>query len=666
MGQHLRSFLTNTGFVRLLEESWRPDGFYAEPETGQPSPATISHYLLSYHLDLSLLGDKNPIHRERAEALAKHISGRVCENGFLLEPDGTVTDHPAGCSHVADTLGAFCHYGAKLGWDETAVKESREALIRIVEGHPSIRLPEGIVGRSQQMRFELRVYYWAWRATGESRYKDAFFKLWENGIHAYQNAIAHNGALLQPSLHPDWTWNYACGAGTTTSYATNTHTPTYYCTEPQGFAFVYAHGLKEGVLPENPVWSEFCRKYFLGLLRNLSRAGHTSNDVDGYGVHRAWYAGCLLETAPMEAAGLAMRLGLTREAGWYRWFLDRYVDYIQRSPAFAETGLIEQCPYGHRITIERQFPALAAARFYAHLARALQVYEVEKIEPVEPPALLHYAWWHNWARVSTPSYETSFVGTTSLCNLPVVKNFGDPNLGCIHGGAPLSTLFVGDRLMYVTSNDPGGLWHVELADVNGQVWRSCATSFADETSMIVKTSDGRLLSPDDFDDHEDPFVTQIEDAAAEVRWTKNIRQQGIRFYVANSYAPQSLSIRWGAAFPAGNYISRAVFILPFPAAMNPEIKIGGEWVPLTLDSQGKEWPEALRWSDGHATVEAGISKCPGRFSVAPVEIKERSPGGENSFCPFPLWQLRLDVAMTPKTNRVAVDTGLRFSQVGNR
>ena len=239
-------------------------------------------------------------------------------------------------------------------------------------------------------------------------------------------------------------------------------------------------------------------------------------------------------------------------------------------------------------------------------------------------------------------------------------------MGCIHGGAPLATLFVGDRLMYATSNDPAGLWHVELQDFNGQIFRSASTSFQDETAMTVKSSDGMMLSRDCFDNLSEPLNLPIGAEATEMQWAKNLAPSGIRFFVHNAYGPQSFSSKWGASFPAGLFVQSAAFLIAIPASMAPEILLRGEWRPLAEDWQESGWPEAVRWSDGHATVEAGISKCPGRFSVAPVEIKERSPGGENSFCPFPLWQLRLDVAMTPKTNRVAVDTGLRFSQVGNR
>lgn len=359
-------FLNNSAFTGLLEWSWQSEGFYRDASTGLEAAPGVAQYLLIYHVYQALLGCGDSAHQTRAEMLALRLAAAVREDGLVREPDGCINDHPANACHVTDGLGTFCHYGQRLGWDSATLGLARDAVIRIVERHPAVRRPGGTVGRSQQLRFETRAYYWAWRVTGTEEYREAFLSLWNNGIHAYQNPVADHGALLQPSLHPDFTWNYTCSSGTTFEYATNTHTPVYYNTEPQGFAFVYYHGLKEGVLERNPLWDEFCRRFFMGLLRNLSRAGHTASDVDGYGIHRAWYGGCLLETSPAEAVGLADYVGISQDMrGWFRWYIDRYKDFVERRPAFTTAGLVEVCPYGHNITIEKQFPALMGARFYA-------------------------------------------------------------------------------------------------------------------------------------------------------------------------------------------------------------------------------------------------------------------------------------------------------------
>ncbi len=667
MNESLTEFLKNPSFLRLLDRCWNEaDGVYREETTGLPASPGLLQYLIIFHIYQALLGDSSLPHRERAGLLARRLAASVREDGLLQEPDGQVVDHPAHACHVADGLGTFAYYGSSLAGDEEVIECARSALRRMVDRHPVVRRPEGTVGRTQQMRFELRAWYWAWRVTGEEQYRKACLELWENGIHAYQNPVALHGGLLQPSLHPDWTWNYVCSAGTTTQYATNTHTPVYYNTEPQGFAFVYAHGLKDGVWKENEVWSEFCRRYFQGLLRNLSRAGHTASDVDGYGVHRAWYAGCLVETAPVEAAFLADRVGCPELKGWFRWYADRYVDFLQRSPVFSQTGLTEQCPYGHNITIEKQFPALLGARFYSHLARALYEYHLDEIEPVPPPAFGSYAWWHDWLRISTPAYETSFVGTTSLRNIPKVRHFGDPHLGCIHGGALLSTLFVGSELLYATSNDPDGLWHVELTDVNGNVLRSSGTSFRDHTSMTVQTSEGLLLSRDTQGSYVSPLNLVVGEKPLEVLWAKDLAEQGIRFFTHAAYGSREFALRGGASFPEGLVIRSAAYLLAIPQTLSPKLLRNGEWMAMEAGIHDGAWPEAVRWGAACAMVTARLAPDAGTvmggYRVQPVPVREWGPGGENSFCPFPVWQLRLEAAVTPTTGRAALALDFRCEQ----
>jgi hypothetical protein len=656
----LLSFATNPAFTAYLDRCWREkEGWYWEPSF--PAPSQHSRHLALYHIYLSRLGLGHE-HWTRAEKLVRLLAAGVWEDGTVTELNGQRTDHPAAACHLADVLGTFCHY-ARGGEVRQAAKT---ALLRIVEQHPAVRRPGGIAGRTQQMRFELPTYYWAWRVTGDESYREACLTLWENGIHYYQHPLAYHGSLSQPSLHPDFTWNYTCGAGTTTEYATNTHTPTYYGTEPQGFFFVYLHGLKEGVFQENPVWSDFCRRYILGLRRNLSRAGHTTPDLDGYGIHRVWFSGCLLETAPFEAAAAAARVGAGNAMqAELRWYIDRYIDFIKRSNGFSATGLPEECPYGHRIGIEQgNFSALSGARFYAYLARALFEYDLDALAPAAPAASADYAWWHNWVRVSTPGYETSFVGTTSLRNLPQTRHFGDPNLGTIHGGSPLSTLFAGDRLLYATSNTPEGLWRVEAADYNGNVFRSIATSFADETSQSFRAADGRIFFPEDFADYGDPFGVSLEEGEAEVLWSKRLRIPGLRFFVRNAYGKNGMSARWGVRFPLGFYVQTAAFVLPVPASMRPQIRMAHSWIDLTDGLAGEAWPEALRWHDGQAGVEVNLAADeatrPARHEATIIPPLAGSPGGVSSFCPFPLVQLRLTAAISPQDVAIVLNSTFRF------
>ncbi|HEY8966350.1 MAG TPA: hypothetical protein VIM58_07900, partial [Candidatus Methylacidiphilales bacterium] len=223
MSSPLLPFLENPGLRATLAAFWE-GGRYRNPATGMAASIGIQQHLLSYHLYLALLGLKGE-HAARASALAAYIAAAVREDGLLAEADGSLDSHPASACHVVDALGTFCHYGAKVGATEAGIAAAREALLRIVAHHQAVRLPEGILGRTQQMRFELRAWYWAWRVTGEERYKENCLALWKNGMAAYRHPIAHNGLLSQASFHPDYTWNYACGAGTTTEYATNTHTP---------------------------------------------------------------------------------------------------------------------------------------------------------------------------------------------------------------------------------------------------------------------------------------------------------------------------------------------------------------------------------------------------------------------------------------------------------
>jgi hypothetical protein len=187
--------------------------------------------------------------------------------------------------------------------------------------------------------------------------------------------------------------------------------------------------------------------------------------------------------------------------------------------------------------------------------------------------------------------------------------------------------------------------------------------------MSVKTSDGKLLTRDSFRDHETPHHGRITDSPTEVAWSKNLSREKLRFFVQNAYRPEGFSSEWGFGCPVGNYIREAVFVLPVPATLQPEARVEGVWKPLGLSDKGDTWPEALRWRNGESCVTVSIKPLqvehPGGFrhrsdgipgfealppvrsikgfEVRAVETKERSPGGKNSFCPFPVLQVRLYV-----------------------
>jgi hypothetical protein len=661
----MKSFIENKNFIDFLNRSWSDEKGYLDQ--GQLISNNERLQLLIYHTYRCLAkGENTSLHLNRAEFLAGQISACITTSGLLSDEKGNETDHPAHGSSVADALGTFAFYGKKISAQSDKVRLATDALLRIADYHPRIRPPGGLVGRTQQLRFETRVFYWAWRITENEKYKNYFLELFENGMHAYTHPVAIEGGLVQPSLHPDYTWNYTCTSGTTTEYATNSHTPVYYATEPQGFAFVYLHGLKDGVLKRNVKWDDFCQKYFEGLLRNLSRAGHTSSDLDGYGIHRAWYSSCLVESIPLEAS-VGETIGLDEKtASQFRWYLDRYIDFVKRSSTFEKTGLPETIPYGQNLTIEKQFPALGGARFYAMIARALYEYEVEKKVSTPPPAFLSYAWWHHWVRVSTPIYETSFVGTTSLCRVPMVKHYGDPHLGCIHGGSPLSTLFCGDELMYATSNDPAGLWHVELQDTEGNLFRSIATSFEDETATTLLNSKGELKSFDSFENYQRPVNLEMNQNPSKVLWHKKLRSSSFRFFVANEYTDDSLSCDWGFHSPQGNVLKKASFCLAIPKHLNPEWKdVKGKWHPLVAAATMAEWPQAVRWTRGKKSVhvELKTAKADGTWICEEIPTELGRPGGENSFCPYQILQVRLAVLIEPNLERVNLNTHFTFSSV---
>ena len=300
-------FLTNPAWMRLLDSSWRGAEGYHDVGVARPVDSVVSLKLSIYHLYCALLGLRGA-HAERLPVLVTRLCGAVSEEGslrFMTE----VTQHPAHCSFAAEALGCAAYYGQRVGLSDEIRAQAGAALARIVTRNPRVCPPNGTSGRTQQLRFEALAYYWHWQHTGLDRDRELFLELFQNGVDHYTKPFAAEGGYIVPALHPDWTWNYASASGTTTTFATNTHTPAYYHAEQTGFLFVYLHGLKTGGLPRNAAWDHFCRGYVGGLFRNYSRAGHLSVDVDGYGIHRAWYGGGLTEAAPYDAAAACSCVG---------------------------------------------------------------------------------------------------------------------------------------------------------------------------------------------------------------------------------------------------------------------------------------------------------------------------------------------------------------------
>jgi|GEM_PF-839203 len=157
--------------------------------------------------------------------------------------------------------GAPVRYADVIGLSEPARGTVLAALVRMAERHPRLRFPEGAQGKTQQLRFELRVYYWMALLSGDPVWKERFETLLANGLRNYVTPAAIDGPLIQPSLNPDWTWNYVGGGGLTDQHSTNTHTPAYYCTEPNGFMFVYLHALRNNVFDRRPELDAFCRNF---------------------------------------------------------------------------------------------------------------------------------------------------------------------------------------------------------------------------------------------------------------------------------------------------------------------------------------------------------------------------------------------------------------------
>ena len=279
----------------------------------------------------------------------------------------------------------------------------------------------------------------------------------------------------------------------------------------------------------------------------------------------------------------------------------------------------------------------------------------------EPPAFCDHAWWHQWLRVSTPVYETSTVAATSLRDIPVTKHFGDPHLGTLHGGCPVANLMVGDRLMYATSNCHAGLWHIEVTDVNEKVHRSSGTSFADQPFFAATDAQGTIRTSEQFIDYT-VLSPQPLGEGCQTIWRKSVVPEQIQFWSRHRFEAGRFSFDWGYRARAGFYIASALFNFPVPAAMQPEVADAeGRWTPAGAGMRREGCPRAFRWSDGPATVEVRLSPLfplpAGAHTVCEeIPTSPGNPGGENSFCPFPL--VRLCVVL-PQAHEVAFAVEVR-------
>lgn len=179
--------------------------------------------------------------------------------------------------------------------------------------------------------------------------------------------------------------------------------------------------------------------------------------------------------------------------------------------------------------------------------------------------------------------------------------------------------------------------------------------------MVVKASDGRVLTRDSFQSYSDPLNLCItDDVATEVLWSKNMAEGGVRFFVHNAYHRSGFSSKWGATFSSGLFIQAAAFLLAIPATMNPRFLLDNVWKPLSGGLESPRLPDAICWQEGGKRLlvrlnqeHSGMIK---RMVVRSIPTVEGSPGGTNSFCPFPLLQVRLEVELTSRTDRIALDS----------
>jgi len=668
MFQHysLVDFLVQSPVNAFLESCWNGEYYLNFPvkegndayDTGGTNPHAL--FFLIYIEKLKLPNAKPG----RAAKLALWLAKQVRDDGYCLTQQG-FTDHPAHASTLGDALATAAYYGEVIGLAGNDRDQVVAAVKRIIDNHHRIRFPEGAQGITQQLRFELRMYYWMMLLSKDAIWRERFTVALNNGIYRYTHQVAIDGPIVQPSLNPDWTWNYISTGGLIKEHSTNTHTPAYYATEPNGFMFVYLHAIKNQTFARRADFDEFCRKYIAGMLKNMSRAGHLASDLDGYGIHRAWYGPVLCEGIPLECAALADVLGENELAGFMRYYIDRYLDFVKRCDTFAASGLPPAQPYGHKINIEAQFSQLASIRFYGSIARALAEFgHVDAIKAVEPPMYGTYSWFAQWLRVSTPAYETSFAAYSCLRNIPVVPCYGDPNLGTLIGGSPLATLQSTTDLVYAASFPADSLWHIEVDDHNGRRFRSCSTSPRDHYQMAVRHSNGNILTDTDFVEYESPCNLWVGPGEyLELDYQRDEPGYEFKFFVHNIYRQNDLELVFGVRGKAGHYFDKVSFVLPIP---DRELKVsadGQTFVPIDQYQGGKLC--AVCWQIGDTVTVIDQLDANFAYTLCNRELPDtvNMPGAVNAFSPYRTRQLRLEAVHDVKATLWKLKARVHFQKI---
>ncbi|GGD82287.1 hypothetical protein [Paenibacillus nasutitermitis] len=659
---NMEQFLSNRPFAEYLDSLWDGERGYYRQSDGAAAGTSVSMLAAVYHLYSALLADgetERARHVERLSGLMSSVLPLVREDGGVAES----ADHPGSSYHpglafnICKCLGLIYPYLEQIGLG--AQREPvRQAIVTMVEHHPEAG-EAGTHGSDQSLRFELAAYYFAYVATGERKYLGWYKRLFHNGIASYTRDIhSHKErhyttapGLQRAGLHPDFTFNYAGGIGTETELPTNAHTPAYYLAEVDGFLFTYLLGLKNGVLTRNADWDDFCRKYARGLYKDLSRAGRMSCDVDGYGIHRAWYAKVIFEGLPLAACvPLGPNESDAEARAHFKWYCDRYLENFMSSEHFRRFGVPPHQPYGHRLTIEKQFDKFNCIEIYAKTAAYLYEFGVDREPAREPDPFYAYSWWHDWLRVSTPVYETSFAAATGGCAIPKARHFGDSNLGTLAGGAALMTLFAGKQLLYAPSTDPDYAFDMLVMDRNGRTARSSCTLFGDRREFYVENTLGERLEKESFVPYGMPFVEALGESVKTV-FRKSTEQPNVTFVVQNRFSRDNIEITQKFFSPAGCFIRKGCFNLPLPKLEPVEVELrdGGS---LTLDFEADGWLDIRRVRAFRCRVGAGAYRI--ELLRVPAYAHERNtriwrgseglegePGGENSFSPHPTGVLRI-------------------------
>ncbi|RKN71885.1 hypothetical protein [Paenibacillus ginsengarvi] len=652
------AFLRNRALETFLDESWdEQTGMYRQSD-GQPAVCSFASMAMVHHMYL-YLWTKEETHRYRFNRLLERIVGLVTENGLVYETVEckAVNDHPGFAFTICRSLGLAYGHLKEAGMEHLE-QPVRDAVVRIARYHPEAG-EKGTAGADQSLRFEILSYYFAYLVTDEPYYLNQYKTLFDNGIYAYTHSTVNGKyrhlsvrpGIQEAVLHPDFTFNYGCGTGAVNELPVNTHTPAYYLTELDGFMFTYAHGLKNGLLERTAHWDDFCVKYAEGLYKDLSRAGRMSCDVDGYGLYRAWYGKVIFESAPLACLADPGPLAERKEMqSHFKWFADRFLDHFASSDHFRETGVPPHQPYGHRLTVEKQFDKFNCIEIYAKVATYAYEFGIPAIEAAEPEPYYAYSWWHRWVRVSTPVYETSFAACTSGCNTPTAPHFGGEFIGTIVGGAAITTLFAGDGLVYAPPNDPDYLFGMEVQDRNGKVARSGATLFGESFDFSVTAPDGRTLDPSEFVPYGHPHVKKLG-AGIEPRFRKQSELPCVTFDVHNRFEEASIRITQCFSAPPGLFVRKGWFNIPVPklSPLRIRLKDGRENV-YNFDASTYIDIRSVRafiFEAGGKCCQIEIEKAENYSNEDNTELcvgsrgRAGEPGGINSFCPYPLGLIRI-------------------------